>query len=54
MNEEFLQFVWKNQLYSNSLYTKENRKIEVIDAGKLNSNSGPDFLNAKIKLGNTI
>ena len=28
--------------------------MEIINTGRQNSNSGPDFLNAKIKIGDTV
>jgi hypothetical protein len=33
-----------------NLYSIEGQKIEIIDRGKLNKHSGPDFSNAKIKI----
>ena len=51
MKEEFLHYVWKHQLFSqNSLLTVDLKSIEIIFPGIHNTNSGPDFLNAKIKI----
>ena len=51
MNEDFLHYVWKHQLFSKiKLQTSELNKIEIISAGLHNTNSGPDFLNAKLKI----
>ncbi len=55
MNEAILHFIWKYKPYLfNGLKTTNNEPIEVIDAGEYNSNAGPDFFNAKVKIGNTL
>lgn len=51
MNEDFLHYVWKHQLFSKiKLQTSELNNVEIISAGLHNTNSGPDFLNAKLKI----
>ena len=51
MNEDFLHYVWKHQLFSKiKLQTSELNNVEIIFAGLHNINSGPDFLNAKLKI----
>ena len=51
MKEDFLHYVWKNQLFDKAdLCTVNNEKIHIIDVGEQNTNAGPDFLNAKIKI----
>ncbi len=51
MTEEFLHFLWKNQLFSRkSLFTVSGEKIIVFEAGEKNKNSGPDFFNAKVEI----
>ena len=53
--EEFLQYIWENRLFiSENLQTVDGNHIEILDQGKRNTDSGPDFFNAKIKLNNTI
>ncbi len=55
ISEEFLQYVWENFLFFNEeLKTVQNKKLEVIDVGTRNTDSGPDFFNAKIKIESTI
>lgn len=55
MKEEFLQFVWKYGLFSKAgLATTDGRLLEIISAGQANSDSGPDFFNARIRIGETI
>jgi hypothetical protein len=54
-NEDFLHFVWKFRLfYNREIYTSDNQKIEIIHPGTHNHGSGPDFINAKIKIGDTL
>lgn len=52
--EQILHYVWKHRLFQNSLTTTEGAEIEVIDVGKHNTDSGPDFFNAKIKMDGQI
>jgi hypothetical protein len=55
MTEEFLQFVWEQKLFNtDNLKTVTGKNLEIIDVGKLNNDSGPDFFNARIKLDDTI
>lgn len=53
MTEDFLQYIWRYKLFINN-YTINNNIIEIIDVGQLNTDSGPDFFNAKIKIGDTL
>ncbi len=51
MNEELLHFIWQHKLYKAGLYVTSNQKsMEVVHPGLPNSDAGPDFFNAKIKL----
>ncbi|MFC2114629.1 DUF2851 family protein [Bacteroidota bacterium] len=55
MKEELLHFIWKYRLlYGNVLLTKEGEVIEITSPGVHNANAGPDFLDARIKIGDTI
>ncbi|MDX8340868.1 DUF2851 family protein [Draconibacterium sp. IB214405] len=55
MPEEFLQYIWQNRLFTNeNLSTVEGDRLEIIDPGRINTDSGPDFFNAKIKIKDTI
>src|SRR5688572_29905985 len=52
MKESVLQYVWQFRRYNASgLTTTTGLPITVIHPGKLNTDSGPDFLNAKIRIG---
>ena len=47
--EKLMQYVWQHRLFDPSrLTTVDGRKVRVIDVGRLNTDSGPDFFNAKI------
>ncbi len=52
MTEEFLHYVWKLRLFTNK--TIDNEIFEVVSIGEHNHDAGPDFFNAKIKIGNTV
>ena len=53
IHEKFLSEIWKKQNFSNNLFTKDGQKVEIIDSGIENSElGGPDFKNARIKIGN--
>ncbi|MDR2286584.1 MAG: DUF2851 family protein [Prevotellaceae bacterium] len=55
MNEDFLQFIWNLGLYdSANLTTTEGEYVEVLSAGVRNRDSGPDFYNAKVRIGDTL
>jgi len=54
MPEEFLQFVWENKLFLNkNVRTVDGKDLTIISTGKRNTNSGPDFFNARIKIEDT-
>jgi hypothetical protein len=51
MNEDFLHYVWKYQLFSvYDLKTSTNEDVSILKVGIHNYNSGPDFLNAQLKI----
>lgn len=56
MKEDFINYIWSNKLYDfNGLSVSgTGEKIKLIEAGSRNTDSGPDFFNARIKIGNTI
>lgn len=50
--EELMQYVWQHRLWNpEGLETNDGKVVKVIDPGLLNHDSGPDFFNAKIKIG---
>lgn len=55
MKEDFLHFIWNYKLYEkDNLITEDSEPIEVISPGRHNTHAGPDFFNARIKIGNTL
>ena len=55
MKEDLLQYIWQFQYFNiQELQTVNEEQIQIIAPGLHNSNQGPDFLDAKIKIGNTI
>ena len=54
MKEEYLHFVYRTKLLGNSFRTVSGESIEILEFGIHNHNSGPDFLEAKIKLEDKI
>jgi hypothetical protein len=53
--ERFLHEVWAQQLFKTThLETHEGHRITIIDPGKPNRDTGPDFLDARIRIGDTI
>lgn len=53
--ERLLHYVWKHKMLPlKSLATTDGLPVEVIDAGMHNHNQGPDFFNAKVRLGDTL
>ena len=55
MNEALFQFIWQNSLYKGTqLTTSSGETVTVVHCGRINRDSGPDFLEARIKIGTTI
>jgi len=55
MKEEFLQFIWEHGLFNRTdLKTVDGKPVEIISSGRQNTDSGPDFFNARIRIGETV
>lgn len=54
MKEEFIYYLWENRLLSKDLLTVDGDPLQVISVGNRNYNSGPDFLDARIRIGGTL
>ena len=55
MQEDFLHYIWKHKKFRfNNLETTTGESIVVTSVGQHNFNSGPDFFNAKIKVGDQL
>ena len=53
MTEEFLHYIWQYRLYSPNLFLQTGEQVEVVNPGIHNRDSGPDFFNARIRIGET-
>lgn len=54
MKEELLQYIWQNGLFeSESLKAQNGEAVQIINRGQKNHDSGPDFFNARIRIGDT-
>ena len=55
MKEDFLHYVWQHQYFKkDNLVTAGQEIVQVFKTGFLNSNAGPDFLGAQVKIGTEI
>ncbi len=53
--EDFLHYIWKFRLFDRAdLRTSDGEELEIFSAGLHNSDSGPDFHNARIRIGDTV
>ena len=53
--EQLLHYVWRHRIYPlQPLRTTGGEALEVIDPGLPNCHAGPDFFNAKVKIGGTL
>ncbi len=54
MTEDLLHFIWKFKLIQpKSLFSIGEMPLQIIKCGEHNTHAGPDFTNARIKLGDT-
>ncbi len=54
MTEEFLHYIWKYRLIDQYLVSTSGEQLVIIQPGSYNTDSGPDFFNARIKINNTV
>lgn len=55
MNESFIHYLWQFQYFDKSeLTTTEGEVLNILKPGILNSDAGPDFSQAKIKVGEIV
>jgi len=54
ISERLLQFIWQFQHFNKAeLITSTAEVLQIISPGQMNMNQGPDFLDAKIRIGDT-
>ena len=54
MREEFLYYLWENRLIDKALQTTEGEAVDIVETGYRNTDSGPDFLEARIQIGDKL
>ena len=55
MTEKLLQYIWQFQHFNqSSLQTTTGDHLQIIVPGRHNKDQGPDFLNAQVRIANTI
>ncbi|MDR3094763.1 MAG: DUF2851 family protein [Bacteroidales bacterium] len=55
MTEDFLQFIWQRGLFvQQDNHTDGGELVEVVRMGMLNTHAGPDFTDARIRIGDTL
>lgn len=53
--EDFLHYIWKFRLFSlKDIRTTNGKPVDIISVGMHNKHAGPDFENAKIRIGETV
>lgn len=53
--ERLMQYVWQNRLWpSEHMHTVDGQRVTVIDPGWRNDGPGPDFFNAKMRIGDRM
>jgi hypothetical protein len=52
--EDLISFVWQYRKLPLHLKTTDDEAVEVIHPGQKNTDSGPDFFGAKLKIGDTL
>ncbi len=53
MQEDLVSYLWQNQLFTSPLITSDGEVVTVQHPGRLNEDAGPDFSNARIRIGQT-
>jgi len=55
MNENYLHYIWRlGHFRHNDLQTTDKEPVVVQDLGEYNNNAGPDFLNARVQIGDIL
>jgi hypothetical protein len=55
MRESFLHFLWRTRRFDQrDLATTEGQDIDIQHVGEYNADAGPDFFNARLRLGGTL
>ncbi len=54
MTEEFLHYIWQYRLFDKNAQTTDGQEVSVVHPGYKNTDAGPDFFQARIKIGDTL
>src|SRR5436190_22674604 len=55
MQEDFIDWIWKNRLFVQRELTCESGEVlEILNPGIRNNDSGPDYFNARLKIDGVI
>ncbi|TNE56613.1 MAG: DUF2851 family protein [Bacteroidetes bacterium] len=55
MREDFLHYLWRWRRFDvKRLQTTDGQPLEILFPGEYNTDAGPDFFNARVRLGNTL
>lgn len=55
MTERLLQFIWQFQYFNrDGLHTQSGEALQILRPGNLNTNQGPDFSEARIRIGHVL
>lgn len=54
MKEAFLYYLWENRLITGTLETNGKQPVQILNPGFRNTDSGPDYLEAKINIGGQV
>jgi hypothetical protein len=54
MTEDFLYYLWSFYLTGKELHTCQKEALRVVHPGYRNEDSGPDFFNARVRIGQTL
>ena len=55
MREDLLHYIWKMKYFDwSDLRSTEGQLVEILDFGQHNHDAGPDFLQGKVKIDQTI
>lgn len=55
LTEDFLQYIWRTQKYDHTdLRSVNGHPLEIIKAGIMNLDQGPDFMDARLRIGHQL
>ncbi len=54
MNEDFLQYLWSEKIMAHPVKSTDGEDIQILKTGRWNYDNGPDFLDAKVRIGDTL